>query len=184
MTTNTNKGANIMKDLKFFKVWDITKITEILLKSMWRKVVVVVHPDKGGSHDQYLEAQAEYIMLQGMIGKSFAPDTVEDYESWDLFFANVHPHVKEAFEYAYSLNQVTEVEICGTWVYITCNHLATVKEIETKVIGDKKFFYGTKKQKWMWALNKPAKKRGYSMAYIRSMHGSRRKIKEETKEIR
>jgi len=172
--------------LKYFTLDVAKKITETFLKAQWRKVCVTVHPDKGGSHEAYLEAQLEYEMLKSYAGMTFASDNVEDYDSWDLFFANVNPYVKEAFLFAFNdVPNVSEVEICGVWVYVTITfqNKEAREIIKEKEIDGKKFFWGNAKKKWMWALYKPTTRYNMKMDDIRALHGSRRKEKEEEKQL-
>ncbi len=38
-------------------------ITVDYLKSVWRKIAIVLHPDKGGNEESFKEAQREYDFL-------------------------------------------------------------------------------------------------------------------------
>lgn len=179
-----------MTELTYFTInfKRLNTVTETVLKKMWREVAVSVHPDKGGSHEQYLEAYNEYQELHTIISKyhaenggsyyEFTSDKVEDYDSWDLFFANVHPKIREAFEFIFGLDKVTKVEIIGTWIYADCNDLPTAKYLDTYKILDRPFVWCSRKEKWAWWLSKRTDEyMNYSMDYLRYAIGSKGRSK-------
>ena len=79
--------------LKYFTLKQGKKLTANWLKGAWRKIVLTVHPDKGGNHDDYVEAQNEYDYLLARVGATFtahddSPENPE-FNSFDDFLASI-----------------------------------------------------------------------------------------------
>ena len=155
------------KALKHFTIFGEKGLTIDLLKGLWRKVAVKVHPDKGGSHELYLEAQDEYQSLLTYVNAGFTAqsDTVESYKDFMGFMAGVSPVVKDCIRAVNFIKGIRAVEITGYWVWVTLlktdvTERGLLKEIKMLDIDgiERKFQWHRKECKWVWK-GMPAKGR-------------------------
>jgi hypothetical protein len=159
----------IWSTMKYFKLKSNAKITEEDLKKQWRKIVLLVHPDKeGGTHEKYLDAQAEYQKLLNYTTADFSAlqDSPESYNSFDDFLSNIHRAVREKYLQAYPIASVN-IEICFLWMYVSCEQNSSMGE-QLKSIG---FFWGKEKEMYCWGATKSIGSH-WNMDKIRDTFGS------------
>jgi len=171
---------------KYFEIKENAELTEEVIKLLWRKLVIKLHPDKGGSEEQFKEAQQEYEMLLQNMGAGFTAyqDSPDNFDSWDDFLAAVSPTVKECLE-ATRQAGAKRFEICGRWIWVSLDR----SEVETRTklkeirVNDTKYRFSKNKLKWYWAGVKCRSRGNHSMNYIRNMYGSTSYEKEDEKRI-
>jgi curved DNA-binding protein CbpA len=174
-------------ETKYFKEYlkDVDNLTAQKLKGMWRKLVVKIHPDKGGSEEQFKEAQNEYEYLLNRVNAGFTAvsDSPESFESWEQFMASISPIVREAFEKVYSIPNVTDIEVCGWWIWVGLDYKKVDPRREALKainVSGKKFKFSGKKKRWYWAgIASRNTGKAFTMDEIRDYYGSQRLKKEE-----
>jgi len=164
--------------MKYFEIDTGKKITEDFLKGQWRKIAVRVHPDKNGTHEAYIEAQDEYDSLLKQIGSTFTAkeDSVEHYGSFESFYANISPVIKEAYEQTAEIVPTDSIEVCGQWIWVDLDKddvdtRTKLKEID---IDGKKYRFARKKLKWYFAGKRSFNRGTWNMNEIRVYHGSQK----------
>jgi curved DNA-binding protein CbpA len=169
---NNNKG-DIMK---FFNLDTHKRLTANWLKGAWRKIVLTVHPDKGGSHEDYVTAQNEYEELLNRVGTPFhaVDDSPESYSSFDIFLASIHPRVRDQFIRAFDIAG-SSVEVCGWWLWSTIPQDCIISD-DLEEIG---FKWASKKRKYYWAGIPKMSKKNYTMKQIRDVFGSKKLEQEQ-----
>lgn len=119
------------------------------LKKQYKKLAKKHHPDAGGKHEDFINMKKEYDeLVQKLNGKeehSKAYQTIID----------------ELIKYD------LEIEIIGTWIWITGNTYSIKKEL--KELG---FKWASKKKAWYWYEGEYKKfhKKDFSLDEIRNMH--------------
>jgi len=142
-------------NLKYFTIFgEGETLTAQLLKNLWRKVCVKVHPDKGGTHEQYLEAQDEYQSLLQYVGATFTAtqDSPESYSDFTEFLSNISSFVRDIVKAVGTIEGIRLIEITGYWVWVTLDY-SQVKErtaLKQILIDNKKFVFHGKHKKWVW----------------------------------
>ena len=141
--------------LKHFTIYgNGDNLTSDLLKNLWRKVCVKVHPDKGGSHEAYLEAQNEYETLLKFVKAGFTAkeDSPEAYNDFTEFLANISPFVRDVVKAVGAIEDIKLIEITGYWVWVTLDRTQVAQRNELKDIkvDGKKFTWHRKHVKWVW----------------------------------
>lgn len=141
--------------LKYFTIFGARyTLTSDLLKNLWRKVCVKVHPDKGGSHEQYLEAQNEYESLLKCVGATFTAksDSPEAYADFTEFLSNISPFVRDVVRAVGQIEGIRLIEITGYWVWVTLDKSQVAERTALKEINvdGKKFTFHGKHVKWVW----------------------------------
>ena len=157
--------------MNFFKLDPKKSLTANWLKGAWRKIVLTVHPDKGGKHEDYIEAQNEYEQLLQRVGSPFTAvsDSPEAYSSFDIFLASISPRVRDKFVQSYPIAG-EGVEVCGWWIWIKVEQYS---EIGKKLyrIGYK---WAPKKQEYYWAGIPKMSRRTYTKSEIQNCFGSKK----------
>jgi len=161
--------------MKYFEIKNKESLTEELLKLLWRKIAVKLHPDKGGSEENFKQAQNEYESLLNSIGAGFSAftDSPENYNNWEDFLADISPAVKECLIKTRQAG-AQNIEVCGRWIWVTLDK----SEVETRLklkeieVNDKKYKFSRKKTMWYWAGAPCRSRKSHDMDYIRSMYGS------------
>ena len=135
------------------------------LKKEYRKLAKQLHPDLGGDTEEFKVMQNEYEIMWERLknihtnseGETYSKDTTET------------PH-----EFIHIINVLTrlidiEVEICGTWIWVSGN-----TKPHKKVLKELKFRYAHKKQAWYYHTEPYRKrsKRELTLDEIRDMFGS------------
>jgi len=162
--------------MRFFKLDTRKKLTASWLKGAWRKIVLTIHPDKGGNHDDYVEAQNEYESLLNRVGTPFhaVDDSPEAYSTFEIFLASIHPRVRDQFIKAFDIAGGA-VEVCGWWLWVTMPHDSIMGD-ELQDIG---FKWACKKERYYWAGIPKMSKSTYSMNQIREAFGSKQVEQEQ-----
>ena len=141
--------------LKYFTIFgEGDKLTAELLKNLWRKVCVKVHPDKGGTHEAYLGAQNEYQDLLKCVGATFTAksDSPEAYADFAEFLSNISPFVRDVVRAVGAIEGIRLIEITGYWVWVTLDKSQEAERVILKgiMVDDKKFTFNRKHVKWVW----------------------------------
>ena len=158
-----------MKNLKWFK--DCDCIEE--LKSQFRKLAMLHHPDRGGLKEDMQEINNEYSLLFEAlkdIHRSTREDGPRTYKAETATTETPEDFIRIITE-LFKLDGVT-VELTGRWVWCggnTQKHKERLKELGCK--------WSPKKQLWHWnypedSARKYKGKKEWSMERIRSTFGS------------
>lgn len=134
------------------------------LRSEYRRLALLHHPDKGGSTTDMQEINNEYDLLSKKLINGNATFS-EGRKSWEHF---VSGEIREKLMEVLFLPEVT-IEVIGSWIWITGN-TRPLKE-ELKASG---FKFSPNKLAWYWQHGDYRKKNGkqFSMEEIRAMWGS------------
>lgn len=134
------------------------------LRSEYRRLALLHHPDKGGSTADMQEINNEYdILSKRLINGN--PLFSEGRRTWEHFFsAEIRTKLMEVI----FLEDVS-IEIIGSWIWITGNTRAVKAEL--KEAG---FKFSPNKLAWYWQYGDYRKKNGkqFSMEEIRAMWGT------------
>jgi len=146
--------------MKWFK--EVKTLDE--LRSMYRKLAMQYHPDKGGSTACMQEINDEYDQLSKTLINSNTTFT-EGRKSWEHF---VSSEIRNKLNEIIFLEGVT-IEIIGSWIWITGN-TKPVKD-HLKSHG---FRFSPNKLAWYWQYGDYRKMNGkqFTMEEIRAMWGS------------
>jgi hypothetical protein len=138
-----------MLTMRFFQ--SVATVEE--LKREYKKLAKKYHPDLGGSHQEFINLKKEYDdlfeQLNGGKGNNKAyQDIIDKLIQYDL-----------------------EIEIIGTWIWITGNTYSLKKELK-----DLGFKWASRKKAWFWYEGEYKKfhKKEFSLDEIRSMHEVKR----------
>lgn len=132
------------------------------LRKEYKRLAKIYHPDCGGDAEIFKAIQSEYEKRFEELEKTTANTSNAQQFNKDLDKA-----IREAIEKIINLD--VEIEICGSWVWISGNTYA-VKE-ELKAAGYK---YIKKRVKWAWHEEGYRKrtKTDISFEEIRNLYGS------------
>lgn len=146
-----------------FENLDIRTIEE--LKREYRRLVMIHHPDRGGSEDAMKILNAEYEHLFTAL-KNGGGEKEKAHDLDDGF--------REIIYRVASVPGVT-VEVCGSWIWVS-GDTKPVKEI----LKEAGLRWASKKKMWYWSPE-PKRRRGpgQSMEWIRERYGSSRVKGEE-----
>lgn len=152
--------------LKYFTIYANTTPTVELLKNLWRKIAVKVHPDKGGTKEQFVEAQNEYESLLSHINAGFTAksDSPEAYNDFMTFMANITPDVRDCVRAVLDIDGIRAVEVVGFWVHVSISK-SQVKERELLKqinVDGKRFFWNRYESRWTWKGKPATSRRKYS----------------------
>lgn len=145
------------------------------LKTKYRELIKVNHPDHGGNEETCKQINLEYeTMFQYILDH---PSSEQEKKS--NYFANVNDGFREILAKVVFIPEI-EIEICGSWVWINGN-TKPVKDI-IKAAG---FWWSSNKFAWYW---KPANYKGHKhktwdMDKIRDTYGSQRVANEEREKV-
>lgn len=155
--------------MKYFNI-DTRKIDLTFLKSMWRKIAIELHPDKGGDIEAFKEAQNEYQSLLDRVNADFTAinDSPESYGDWVDFLSNVSDVVRDAVLKIRPVIEAhqAEMEVCGTWVWISATTPNMASDL--KSVGLK---WAPKKRQWFFN-GQPWRGKRMSKGAIRDTFGS------------
>ena len=143
------------KDLKYFTIFgEGERLTTGLLKNLWRKICVKVHPDKGGTNEKYIEAQNEYESLLKSVNAGFTAfsDSPEAFDNFTDFLANISPIVHDCLKAVIAIDGIKAVEITGYWVWVAIGFAqkAERKALKEISIDGKRFIWRKDHKKWVW----------------------------------
>ena len=141
---------------------NITSLDE--LRSEYRRLALLHHPDKGGSTSDMQEINNEYDLLSKTLinnNTSFS----DGRRSWEHF---VSEEIRTKLMEIIFLEDVL-IEIIGCWIWITGNTRAVKTELK-----EHGFKFSHNKLAWYWQYGDYRKRNGkqFSMDEIRSMWGS------------
>lgn len=145
------------------------------LKSLYRKLALEHHPDRGGSKDAMQAINAEYTELFESLKnthKSSRPDGPRTYEAQEKTAETPEDFIRIVNE-LFKLDHL-EVELCGRWLWIsgdTKKHKDRLKALGCR--------WSKNKQKWSWHFPEDSAmtykgKKPWSMDRIRLQFGSER----------
>jgi len=146
--------------MKWFK--NIQTLDE--LRTMYRKLAMEHHPDRGGSTQDMQEINNEYEILS----KKLINSNPTFSEGRKYYEHSVSEEIRRKLNEVIFLEDVT-IEVIGSWIWITGN-TRPIKE----GLKEKGFRFSHNKAAWYWYYGDYHKfsKRQYSMEEIRSMWGS------------
>jgi DnaJ-class molecular chaperone len=146
------------------------------LKTAYRKLVMIHHPDRGGSEAAMKEINNEYAdifpFLKGKTKAATATETTEEkYEREKANYHDVNDGFREVIEKIISVFRFTDifVEICGCWIWVSG------KTIEVKdIMKEAGFKWSRNKKAWYWHTPGYSRrtKKHFTLEEIREMHGS------------
>jgi hypothetical protein len=139
------------------------------LRSAFRRLCLLLHPDKGGDRIEFGEMKKEYDNLikgacsvEGERARATGKRAAYTYEGEKAFMEKVQDFLNIA--------GVT-VEICGSWLWLSGKTFISKDRI--KALGAK---WSTSKKRWFWSCymsaNKPRRSMYRSMAEVRNAYGS------------
>ena len=134
-------------------------LTKDQAKKLFRKLAVELHPDKGGSHAEFVKMQSQYeSFLRGNFNYT-SKEAKEEATSLNEFV--------QANEFVKSFKDVL-VELTGTWVWLSGNTSPYKEEI--KKHG---FRWSKSKKKWYKAPYELKRKKrvGTNFDKIKSIYG-------------
>ncbi|QEL88600.1 molecular chaperone DnaJ [Bacillus mycoides] len=123
------------------------------LKKQYKKLAKKHHPDLGGKHEDFIELKNEY----------------------DKLFEKLNTKTETSGAYQNIIDELIkydlEIEIIGTWVWVTGNTYSLKKEL--KELG---FKWASKKRAWYWYEGEYKKyhNKEFSLDEIRTMHEVKR----------
>lgn len=134
------------------------------LRSMYRKLAFLHHPDRGGSTIDMQEINNEYDILSKRLINSNT-EFSEGRKTWEEF---VSSEIRNKLNEIIFLEDII-IEIIGSWIWVTGNTRA-VKE-HLKQYG---FKFSPNKLAWYWQTGDYRKlsKKQFSLDDLRCMYGS------------
>jgi len=143
------------------------------LRTMYRKLALLHHPDRGGSTQDMQEINAEFELLS----KKLIDSNADFSEGRKFYEHHASEFIKDKLNEILFLEDVI-IEIIGSWIWITGN-TRPIKE-ELKMKG---FRFSHNKTAWYWYYGDYHKfsKRQFSLDDIREMWGSEELEKQKMK---
>lgn len=146
--------------MKWFK--NIRTLDE--LRTRYRKLALLHHPDRGGSTSDMQEINNEYdILSKRLINGN--PDFSAGRKSWEHF---VSEEIRVKLNEIIFLEDVT-IEIIGSWIWVTGNTRAVKDQLKSHG-----FKFSPNKLAWYWQQGDYHKlsRKQFSMDDLRVMFGS------------
>lgn len=146
--------------MKWFK--NINILDE--LRTAYRRLALLHHPDKGGSTSDMQEINNEYEILSKRLINGNASFS-EGRKSWEHF---VSAEIRDKLNEIIFLEDVV-IEVIGSWIWITGNTKPVREELKARG-----FKFSPNKLAWYWQYGDYRKRNGkqFSMDEIRAMWGS------------
>lgn len=144
---------------------DCTNVDEV--KSKYKKLAFLFHPDRGGDTATMQEINAQYKFI--CINKVFTEESEKNNYADSEKFADILQNLLFIKD--------IEIEVCGNWLWITGNTYFWKKEIKAQ-----DFKFSKNKMAWYWhpeGYRKRGKKH-FNIEQIRNLWGSE-KIGTESK---
>ena len=143
------------------------------LKTAYKKLAMVFHPDKGGDLETMKAINNEYDELFNVLKDGYNATQTEErqmHETPDQYRDIIIPIL--------DLEGV-EIELCGSWIWVSGNtkeHKDLLKQLG--------FYWASKKLMWYWRPEefKSYGRKGKTMSDIRNKYGSE-KIVDNTKRV-
>ena len=152
-----------MQGLKYFNGEE----TIDTLRAAWKRLVMQLHPDKGGNHESFTAMKNEYDYLCGLRAACELGRANEKHEE-PKYTRESEIALREMIEKLVRVPGI-QIEICGTWLWITGNTFmqhTTLSALGLKFSGSKKaWYYAASIRKTFW-------KGRYSLQQIRNRFGS------------
>ena len=150
----------MLNAMKWFK--NIQTLDE--LRTAYRKLALLHHPDRGGSTTDMQEINAEYDSLSTTLingNTSFSAGR----KSWEHF---VSAEIRDKLNEILFLEDVL-IEIIGSWIWISGNTKPVREDLKARG-----FKFSPNKLAWYWQYGDYRKKNGkqFSMEEIRAMWGT------------
>ena len=135
------------------------------LRTAYRRLAVLHHPDKGGSTADMQEINAEYELLSKRLINGNATFT----EGRKYYEHNVSETLRQKINEIINLPQDVLIEIIGSWIWVSGN-TKPVKE----TLKLKGFKFSFNKSSWYWYYGDYMKlsKKKFSVDDIRTLFGS------------
>ena len=146
--------------MKWFK--DVRTLDE--LRSLYRKLALLHHPDRGGSTADMQEINNEYDILSKRLINSNT-EFSKGRKSWEEF---VSSEIREKLNEIIFLEDII-IEIIGSWIWVTGNTRAVKDQL--KMHG---FKFSPNKLAWYWqaGVYRKLSKKQFSLDDLRIMYGS------------
>jgi len=130
--------------LKIFEIKDNSQTKE-QIKSLFKKLALQNHPDKGGS----TEIMQKIIEAYECIKENYtfvinSDEKKQEFENTANFWDINDEDMKKAYLSIYLLDGLI-IEVCGFWMWVTGNTFAHKKELRQAGL-----YYASKKQAWYW----------------------------------
>lgn len=143
--------------------WFINIHTLDELRTVYRQLALLHHPDRGGSTSDMQEINNEYDILSKKLingNTSFS----DGRKSWEHF---VSAEIRDKLNEILFLEDVV-IEIIGSWIWITGNTKPLREELKARG-----FKFSPNKLAWYWQYGDYRKRNGkqFSMDEIRAMWG-------------
>ena len=144
------------------------------LRTMYRKLAVRYHPDKGGSTVDMQEINAEYDYLS----KNLINSNTTYSEGRKYYEHHASQFIRDKLNEVIFFEDVI-IEVIGSWIWISGNTRVIKEELK-----EKGFRFSPNKLAWYWYYGDYHKlsKRQYSMDDIRAMWGSEEVEKQKMKQ--
>jgi hypothetical protein len=143
------------------------------IKTEYRRLAMLHHPDHGGNVQTMQEINAAYSFAIASATRSEKPGkTAQEYADLDA----VNEAIRATLEKIIRLPGI-KIEICGLWLWVS-GETKPVKD-HLKAAGLR---WAPKKEQWYFA-GVPASGRGQSMEHIRNRYGSRVVTREEERRL-
>ena len=144
------------------------------LKKEYRKLAKQLHPDLGGDTEEFKVMQNEYEIMWERLKNSHTNSEGETYSKDTAETPHEFIHIIDVLTKLIDI----EVEICGTWIWVSGNTKA-----HKEVLKELKFRYAHKKQAWYYHTEPYRKKskRELTLDEIRDMFGSEKYNQSENK---
>lgn len=137
-------------------------------KKRYFKLCKIHHPDNGGDAEIFKQISAEFTEIWERL-KNVHFSSEKGYHTETEKVSNETPEeLKEILSKLATFTDI-EIEICGTWIWLTGLTYPIRKEL-----SDLGFRWSKSKRRWYYAkdLNNLKYKKGKSMKQIREMYGS------------
>ena len=146
--------------MKWFK--DVHTLDE--LRTMYRKLALLHHPDRGGSTADMQEINNEYDILSKRLINSNTSFS-EGRKSWEEF---VSSEIRNKLNEIIFLEDII-IEIIGSWIWVTGNTRAVKEQLKSHG-----FKFSPNKLAWYWQSGDYHKlsKKQFSLDDLRIMFGS------------
>lgn len=128
------------------------------LKKEYRRLLFIHHPDKGGNKEDVQVLNEEYQQMFKILNNTSNREA--DHKAMPDDFQEIINKI---------INLDVEIEICGSWVWVSGNTKPLRKEL-----NEAGFFWASKKQMWYWHSedDKSTSHKAVSMDDIRNKYGS------------